>query len=132
LLNPGHIRLLEQARNYGDILVVGVLSDASARARPSAPPRERIQRPITPAGERSEVLAALAAVDYVFEFEVSKLPDLLTEMQPDVAVEGAGPSSLASLSSFAAKAAGLPLVRIPLEPGHSTRRLIERIAQLGA
>jgi rfaE bifunctional protein nucleotidyltransferase chain/domain len=135
LLHPGHIRLFEQAREHGDIVVVGVFDDASARSTPadSGQSLAIVDRPITPACERSEVLASLAAVDYVFEFDASRFPDLLGRLQPDAAVEGAEPSSPMSLAWGAAKAAGLiDVVRIPLEPGHSTSRIIERITQLRA
>jgi rfaE bifunctional protein nucleotidyltransferase chain/domain len=135
LLHPGHIRLLEQARNYGDIVVVGVLSDVSARATCAEAARRAamVKRPITPAAERCEVLAAFAAVDCVFEVDASAFPDLLGRLRPDIAVEGAEPSSPMSLVWAAAKATGLvDVVRIPLEPGHSTSRLIERITQLRA
>jgi rfaE bifunctional protein nucleotidyltransferase chain/domain len=135
LLHPGHVRLLEQARNHGDIVVVGVFDDASAHAAHAGSARSpaSVSRPITPACERSEVLAALAAVDYVFEFDASLFPDLLGRLQPDVAIEGSEPSSPMSLAWAAAKATGLvDVVRIPLEPGHSTSRLIERITQLPA
>lgn len=141
LLHPGHIRLLEQAREFGSVLVVAVLSDASVHsllaenAGPAAPherrqvPRGRVQRPITPAGERAEILAALAAVDYVVQVERDELPGLLTALRPDAAVESAEPSSPALLAPMAA-AAGVKLVRIPFEPGHSAARIIERIVQL--
>lgn len=141
LLHPGHIRLLEQSREFGNVLVVAVLSDASVRsllsedASPAAPherlqvPRGRVQRPITPAGERAEILAALAAVDYVAQVERDELPGLLAALRPDAAVESAEPSSPALLAPMAA-AAGVKLVRIPFEPGHSTAAIIERIVQL--
>src|SRR5579863_4034366 len=63
LLHPGHIRLLEEARSLGDVLVVGLNSDASVR---------RVKgdsRPLIPQQERAEVLAAVAAVDFVVIFE---------------------------------------------------------------
>jgi len=143
LLHPGHIRLLEQARAFGRVLVVAVLSDASVRSLladdagpgPAAPrerrqlPHGRVQRPITPAAERAEILAALAAVDYVVQVELEDLPGLLATLRPDAAVESAEPSSPALLAPMAA-AAGVKLVRIPFEPGHSAARIIERIVQL--
>lgn len=136
LLHPGHIRLLEQAHSYGDIVVVGVLSDpfVSTPAAGAVPARTcGVKRPITPAAERAEVLAALAAVDFAFEFDSDSFSDLLGRLQPDLAVEGAEPSSPMSLAWAAAKATGLgDVIRIPLEPGHSTSRLIERITQLRA
>ena len=135
LLHPGHIRLLEEARNHGDIVVVGVFDDASVRTTQASSARGpgSVERPVMPAYERSEVLAALAAVDYVFEVDASLFPDLLGRLQPDVAIEGSEPSTPMSLAWAAVKATGLvDIVRIPLEPGHSTSRLIERITQLRA
>ncbi len=129
LLHPGHIRLLEEAHSRGDVIVVGVLSDKAVetgwdRSFPG------VKRPITPAAERAEVLAALAAVDHVFEIEGDSFADLLRRFAPDVIVGGADASFAASPLVIAAKAAGIEVVRIPLEPGHSASRLIERISQL--
>ncbi|HEX2515572.1 MAG TPA: adenylyltransferase/cytidyltransferase family protein, partial [Chloroflexota bacterium] len=63
LLHIGHVRLLQAARSLGDILVVGVNGDASVRRRKGP------TRPLVPGAERAEVLAALAAVDFVCLFE---------------------------------------------------------------
>jgi rfaE bifunctional protein nucleotidyltransferase chain/domain len=123
LLHPGHIRLLEQARGLGEILVVGVESDTSARARKGA------GRPVTPGSERAEIVAALAAVDAVFEWDAAALAGLVTEFAPDLIAAGAG---AAESAPDELKAAGLEIVRIPLEPGFSTERLLDRIAHSGA
>lgn len=135
-LHPGHVRLLEQARGHGEILVVAVLGDSSVREvvgaggeKESARTRTLVKRPVTPADERAEILAALAAVDYVTQADLVGLPRLLAELRPDVAVESAEPSSPALLARDA-PAANVPLVRIPFEPGHSTAAIIERIVQL--
>lgn len=135
-LHPGHIRLLEQARDYGEILVAAVWSDAGDVSLPpkrsgetSRGPSDAQQRAFTPAAERAEILAALAAVDYAIEVAVEELPRLLTELRPDVVVEGAEQSAATALVR-AAEGAGAAVVRIPLEPGHSTTGIIERIAQL--
>jgi rfaE bifunctional protein nucleotidyltransferase chain/domain len=126
LLHPGHIRLLEQARQLGEILVVGVESDASMRASsgPNNAANSSLERPITPASERMELLAALAAVDCAVEFDASTPRDLLTRLQPDVIVTGG--------SDPANRKAESMIVSIPLEPGFSTSRLIDRITQLRA
>ncbi len=63
LLHVGHVRLLQRCRALGDVLVVGVNDDASVQ-RLKGP-----ARPLVPAAERAEVLAALEAVDYVTVFE---------------------------------------------------------------
>jgi rfaE bifunctional protein nucleotidyltransferase chain/domain len=129
LLHPGHIRLLEESRSHGDVVAVGVLSDKSVETG-----RDRsfpgVKRPITPVAERAEVLAALAAVDYVFEIESDSFADLLRRFAPDVIAGGADESFAKSPLSTAAKAAGIEVIHIPLEPGHSASRLIERISQL--
>src|ERR1700680_2663624 len=59
LLHPGHVRLLEQARALGSFLIVAINSDASVRGM------KGLGRPVLPEQERAEILAALAAVDYV-------------------------------------------------------------------
>ena len=130
LLHPGHIRLLEQARNYGETLAVGVQSDASVAAKCAAKrdASGNVKRPITPASERCEILAALAMVDFTFEFSDSALRDVVTRLAPDIIVEGSAPSASASAIREAAARAGIEIMRIPLEPGHSTSLLIERIA----
>lgn len=141
LLHPGHIRLLEQARALGDILVVAVQSDASVRAtagretRPrQGPGKYTPPRPITPAAERAEILAALAAVDYVVEFDEPSPREFLARLRPDDFVRGgaAGADEAAHREDEAIEAAGCKVVRVPLEPGYSTTRLIERIADLHA
>lgn len=139
LLHPGHIRLLEQARAFGDVLVVAVQSDASVRAAAGRTAHERTgkytpPRPITPAAERAEILAALAAVDYVVEFDEPSPREFLARLLPDVFVRGAaaGAEEAASPDDKALEASGCRVVRVPLEPGYSTARLIERISELRA
>ena len=134
LLHPGHVRLLEQARDLGDVLVVGVESHASARARMAAEAgaAANTDRPLTPVQERMEILAALAAVDYVFEFNAREAKSMISRLQPDVTVEGGTEKIGAMLGADTSTEAGTKIVRIPLEPGHSTTRLIERIKQIPA
>jgi rfaE bifunctional protein nucleotidyltransferase chain/domain len=133
LLHPGHVRLLEQARAAGDVLVVGVRGDAAERAaksgagrRENAPPL-----PITPAAERAEILAALAAVDCAAIFESPEPDELLSALRPDVVVKGA-PEMAHAPKSGRAPSTGPSVVYIPREPGYSSGRLFERIRQLRA
>jgi rfaE bifunctional protein nucleotidyltransferase chain/domain len=135
LLHPGHIRLLEQGRSLGDILVVGIQSDRSFRKDPGKnSTTDARSRPITPAAERSEILAALAAVDYVAEFDEPSPRDLLASLGPDIVVTSDTPGSkdFAFREDVEVEAAGGKVVRVPLEPGYSTTGLIERITQLRA
>lgn len=137
LLHPGHIRLLEQARSHGDILIVGVQSDASFRnahagvAGTGELSSKRASRPITPGAERAEILAALAAVDYVVEFDDPSPARLIGSLGPDIVVEGAAAPVKPEKDTAARSPESLSpkLVRILLEPGYSTSRLIERIQQ---
>ena len=126
LLHPGHIRLLEHARDLGDILVVGVSNAAT-----SAPPEES---PVNPAAERAEILAALASVDYVTLYEEPTPREFIARLAPDVLVRGGEMSSEHRdfLDDEAVRACGAKVVRIPLEPGFSTSRLLERIKNIHA
>jgi len=144
LLHPGHIRLLEQARSLGDILVVVLESGAAARERlgsaAGAPDstldngaKKGTLSPITPAAERAEILAALAAVDYVVELGDSSHRSFLEKFLPDVFVEGlASRRHEASPEAGALEALGCKVVRIPFEPGYSTALLIQRIKKARA
>ena len=129
LLHPGHVRLLEQARAFGEILVVGVQSDARAREEKGP------IRPVTPASERAEILAALAAVDFAVVLSDEQAEsEFIAQLLPDMVVQGraSGASRNIVAENEAARAAGVKVIQIPPEPGHSTSRLIERIKQLRA
>jgi D-glycero-beta-D-manno-heptose 1-phosphate adenylyltransferase len=134
LLHPGHVRLLEQARELGDVLVVGVAGDEAVRKMQAAEDKSAgndVARPITPAAERMEILAALAAVDSVVECDEPVPVHLLAQLDPEVIVEGtAGRGAKVRQSHHAAS--GRKLHAIPLEPGYSTTELIKRIKQLRA
>ena len=123
LLHPGHLRLLEHARDLGDILVVGVKSGAT-----DGPEF------VNPAAERAEILAGLAAVDYVTEYDEAKSREFIARLAPDVLVRGGEITSNESdfLDDEAVRACGGKIVRIPLEPGYSTSRLLERIKNIHA
>ena len=119
LLHPGHIRLLERARSAGDVLVVGLNTDASVRrAKGSA-------RPVTPEFQRVEVLLALEAVDAVVLFEENTPRALIAALLPDVLVKGADWAHFIA-GSEEVEAAGGTVLAIPLEPGYSTTAIIEK------
>ncbi len=83
LLHPGHIRSLEAARSAGDVLVVSLNSDASVRQVKGG------SRPVVGAQERAEILASLAAVDFVVIFEEATPRELIARLLPDVLAKGA-------------------------------------------
>lgn len=136
LLHPGHVRLLEQARSSGDVLVVGIESDASAHGKEAhyAPGAPSPQHPITPTAERAEIVAALAAVDFAVEFDANSTRQIIARLAPEIIVKGgeAGSDESVFRDDEAFAAAGIKVIRIPLEPGHSTARLIERIKNINA
>lgn len=124
LLHPGHVRLLERARGLGDVLVVAVNSDASVRGNKGA------GRPILPQAERAELLAALAAVDYVVIFDDPTPQALIAKILPDILVKGADWGDDAIVGREEVEGAGGKVVSIPLEAGHSTTEIISRIRKL--
>lgn len=137
LLHPGHIRLLEAARDFGDLLVVGVQSDAAVRAAarntngsPDPALSDAVDRPITPATERAEILAALRAVDFAAIVEDSS-ERFLEQFRPDVFVCGDSADVRRNTDTDslerALTAVGCRVVRVATEPGYSITLLIERI-----
>jgi rfaE bifunctional protein nucleotidyltransferase chain/domain len=123
LLHPGHVRLLEQARSAGDVLIVGLNTDASVR-RAKGP-----ARPLVPERERAEVLLALEAVDAVVLFEEDTPRALIADLLPDVLVKGADWAHFIA-GREEVEAAGGSVLAVALEPGHSTTAIIEKILSL--
>jgi rfaE bifunctional protein nucleotidyltransferase chain/domain len=121
LLHPGHVRYLQQARALGDALIVGVNSDRSVRSNKGP------DRPIIPEAERAEILAALACVDAVVVFEEETPHDIIEAVQPDVLVKGADWAEDAIVGRDIVEARGGRVVRISIEPGHSTTSIIQKI-----
>jgi rfaE bifunctional protein nucleotidyltransferase chain/domain len=120
LIHPGHIRLLEQARNLGDVLVLALNTDASVR-RYKGP-----RRPVTPELQRAEVACALEAVDAVVLFDEDTPRELIAELLPDVLVKGADWTHFIA-GREEVEAAGGKVLPLALEPGYSTTGVIEAI-----
>jgi D-glycero-beta-D-manno-heptose 1-phosphate adenylyltransferase len=122
LMHIGHTRYLAQAKSLGDLLVVGVNSDASVRSLDKAP-----GRPIVPEGQRAEVVAALACVDYVVMFSEPDPGRLIAAVQPDVLVKGGDWPLDKIIGRNLVEARGGVVKTIPLVPGMSTTALLQRI-----
>ena len=121
LLHAGHVRYLEAARHEGDRLFVGVNSDASvARAKGAG-------RPVVPAAERAEIVAALECVDLVVVFEEDSPAGLLRELRPDVHAKGTdyASDSVPERDVVAEYGGKTAIVGDPKH--HATTDLIERI-----
>lgn len=121
ILHPGHVRYLTAARAEGDHLVVGVNTDDTVRAAKGA------DRPVHPAAERAELLAALKVVDLVVIFPEPTPAALIEAVQPDVLVKGADWALDQIVGRETVWARGGRVVRVPVEAGHSTTGLIDRI-----
>ena len=124
LLHIGHLRYLEEARRLGDALLVGVNSDRSVRLLKGS------GRPITAEEERAEVLAALTCVDGVVIFDEETPRDLIQAIQPDVLVKGSDWAEDAIVGRDIVEARGGRVVRVAIQPGYSTTRIVEKIKKL--
>jgi len=122
LLHAGHIALLEAARAAGDVLVVGVNTDASVRRLGKG-----ADRPLVAEGERARVLAALAAVDCVVLFDEDTPLALIERLRPAVLVKGADYAPEAIVGAAAVKGWGGRVVRVPLVAGKSTTDLVRKL-----
>ena len=121
LLHPGHLRYLETARAEGDALIVGVNSDRAVRALKGP------DRPIHPESERAEIIAALRAVDAAVVFDEDTPHEIIAMLLPDVLVKGADwPADQIVGRDVVEKREGR-VVRVPVEPGYSTTRLVDRM-----
>ena len=121
LLHVGHVRYLQAARALGDALAVGLNADGSVRALKGP------GRPLNPAAERAEVLAALACVDFVTIFDERRATRLLSRVRPHVYVKG-GDYTLATLDAEergVLLGAGARIEFVPMVAGRSTTRLVE-------
>jgi rfaE bifunctional protein nucleotidyltransferase chain/domain len=121
LLHPGHVRYLQQARAFGDALIVGVNSDRSVREVKGP------DRPITSEDERAEVLAALTCVDAVVIFDEGTPHALISALQPDVLVKGADWAEDAIVGRDIVEARGGRVVRADISQGYSTSAIVDRI-----
>ncbi len=121
LLHRGHTRLLQRARELGDLLIVGLNSDASVRALKGS------SRPVVSQDERAEVLAALASVDYVVIFEEVDPGRTIAALQPDVLVKGSDWAKEEVVGRETVEGRGGRVVTVPLVEGSSTSDIIQRI-----
>lgn len=121
ILHRGHVEYLYAARALGDLLVVGLNTDASVR-RLKGP-----ERPINSEGDRAVVLAGLACVDYVTLFAEDTPRELIAALVPDVLVKGGDYTPDTIVGREEVEAAGGRVVVIPLLAGRSTSQTVQRI-----
>jgi D-beta-D-heptose 7-phosphate kinase / D-beta-D-heptose 1-phosphate adenosyltransferase len=121
LLHPGHLHLLEEAREACDRLVVGLNSDPSVRRLKGA------SRPVQPEAARAAVLASLASVDLVTVFEEDTPEALIAALHPDMLVKGANYTLDRVVGADLVRGWGGVVMLAELVPGHSTNATVERI-----
>lgn len=121
LLHVGHVRYLEQARAFGDSLLVAINSDRTVRELKGP------DRPVFDQAERAEILAALRCVDYVTIFDNISPRSLIGELRPDVLVKG-GDYQLDQIHGREeVEAAGGKVISLPFVEGASTTDIIRKM-----
>jgi D-beta-D-heptose 7-phosphate kinase/D-beta-D-heptose 1-phosphate adenosyltransferase len=123
LLHPGHVRSLEQARALGDVLIVGLNSDAGVRQLKGE------GRPIIPERERAEILAALECVDAVVIFDDPTPREVIARLLPDVLVKGGDWPGDQIVGREEVEAAGGRVVSVQVVPGYSTSAILKKIRE---
>ena len=121
LLHAGHLWLLHQAADLGDILVVGLNTDSSVRRLKGA------DRPLVSEADRVAMLAALECVDAVVPFDEDTPHEIIRYVQPDILVKGADYAIDEVVGRRLVESRGGAVVLVQLLPEHSTSALIERI-----
>ena len=118
LLHAGHVQLLEKAKSLGDILIVGVNEDRSARRLGKGP-----ERPINKFPDRAAVIAALGCVDAVIGFDQDTPAELCARLKPDVLVKGGDYKK----DQVAGRESAGRVAIIPLKTGYSTTSIVKKL-----
>ena len=121
IIHAGHVRYLTAAKNFGDVLIVGLNSDNSVRKLKGA------SRPVNNQADRAEVLLALKPVDYVIIFDELTAENLIAKVKPDIYVKG-GDYTLDTLpEAKIVQSYGGRVEFVKLVAGKSTSNIIKKI-----
>ena len=123
LLHAGHVDLLKRARQFGDVLVVGLNSDDSVRAIKGP------GQPFMDEADRALILDALEPVDYVVPFSEMTPKELVDTVRPDVLVKGEDYRDKVIVGAERVRADGGRVVTVPLLPERSSSALVQRIRE---
>ena len=124
LLHVGHVRNLKMAKTHGDLLIVGINSDASVRMNKDS------TRPIIHEKERAELIAALEFVDYVFIFKTKTPIPWLTKVKPAIHVKGSDRTLHQIPERLIVEKHGGIIVLVPHTKKHSTSAIVKKIQSL--
>lgn len=124
LLHPGHIFLLNKAKELGDRLVVGLNSDASVRRL------KGLSRPILSENDRAAILGALDCVDLVIIFKEDTPVELIESLKPDLLVKGADYRPESVVGRAIVESYGGNVYLVPVMEGYSTTYLTEKVSQI--
>jgi rfaE bifunctional protein nucleotidyltransferase chain/domain len=125
LIHAGHIRLLREAKELGDVLIVALNTDASIRRLKGR------TRPIYPLKERQEILAAVEVIDFVTSFAEDTPRRIIAHLLPDVLVKGGDWKPDEVIGREEVEAAGGRVVIVPYLEGRSTSSMIRQSARVG-
>lgn len=127
LLHPGHVEYLETAKKFGNALVVALNGDRSVRALKGN------GRPIMPQRARAELLAGLAAVDYVVIFSGLRATRVMEALKPDIYVKGGDYTvdTLEASERAAVQKCGAKICLVKFKKGYSTSSIVSRIKRAG-
>lgn len=121
ILHVGHIRYLKEAKKLGDLLIVGINTDASVK-RLKGP-----TRPLQSEDDRAEILSALGCVDFVILFDEDTPLNLIKEIQPHILVKGGDWKPESIVGSDFVLAHGGKVLSLNFVDGRSTTNIVNRI-----
>ena len=123
IIHAGHVRYLTTAKNFGDVLIVGLNSDSSVRKLKGA------SRPINNQADRAEVLLALKPVDYVIIFDELTAENLIAKVKPDIYVKGSDYNLDTLPEAKIVQRYGGRVEFVNLVAGRSTTKIVEKILE---
>jgi rfaE bifunctional protein nucleotidyltransferase chain/domain len=126
VLHVGHVRYLEGARKLGDILIVGINSDAQVALQKGA------GRPVLPANDRAEIVASLESVTYVTIFDEPTVEQLLLALKPDVHAKGTDYTTETVPERDVVRSYGGQVAIVGDAKDHSTSAIIARLGDINA
>lgn len=124
IIHAGHVRYLKKAKEFGNLLIVGLNSDSSIKKIKGE------LRPIVPQRERAEVLSVLESVDFIVLFNEPTPYNIIKDIQPDILVKGADWSADQIVGADIVKARGGRVARIKLAKGRSSTNIIKKILKI--